>query len=68
MTLKICYWTLADIPKSIFYFGYLLAKWPQNWALQLYPVAKWFVLNLVIWAGLIYLHTACSNFAGLFVV
>lgn len=33
---------------SIFYLGYLLAEWPQNWALQRFPVAKWLVLNLVI--------------------
>lgn len=25
---------------SIFYLGYLLAEWPQNWALQRFPVAR----------------------------
>lgn len=35
---------------SIFYFGYLLAEWPQNWALQKFPVAKWLAGNLVIWS------------------
>ncbi|KAJ5679564.1 hypothetical protein N7462_007808 [Penicillium macrosclerotiorum] len=34
---------------SIFYFGYLLAEWPQNWALQRFPVAKWLAGNLIIW-------------------
>lgn len=34
---------------SIFYFGYLLAEWPQNWALQRFPVGKWLAGNLVIW-------------------
>lgn len=34
---------------SIFYFGYLLAEYPQNWALQRFPVAKWLAGNLVIW-------------------
>ncbi|KAH8803525.1 major facilitator superfamily domain-containing protein [Xylogone sp. PMI_703] len=53
---------------SIFYLGYLVAEWPQNWALQRFPVGKWLALNLVIWSGFLYLHIACSNFAGLFVV
>lgn len=34
---------------SIFYFGYLLAEWPQNWALQRFPVGKWLAGNLIIW-------------------
>lgn len=34
---------------SIFYFGYLLAEWPQNWALQRFPVAKWLAGNLIVW-------------------
>lgn len=34
---------------SIFYFGYLLAEWPQNWCLQRFPVAKWLAGNLIIW-------------------
>lgn len=69
--------------QSIFYLGYLLAEWPQNWALQRFPVGKWLALNLTIWyvvsrnsenilkisrSGFIYLHIACKDFAGLFVV
>ncbi|KAI9935116.1 hypothetical protein ASPWEDRAFT_54123 [Aspergillus wentii DTO 134E9] len=53
---------------SIFYFGYLLAEWPQNWALQRFPVAKWLAGNLVVWGGITLLHIPCTNFAGLFVV
>lgn len=34
---------------SIFYFGYLLAEWPQNWALQRFPVGKWLAGNLIVW-------------------
>ncbi|KAL1638683.1 hypothetical protein SLS58_008715 [Diplodia intermedia] len=34
---------------SIFYLGYLLAEWPQNWALQRFPVAKYLSINLIIW-------------------
>ncbi|KAF8848455.1 MFS general substrate transporter [Acephala macrosclerotiorum] len=53
---------------SIFYLGYLLAEWPQNWALQRFPVGKWLALNLTIWSGFLYLHAACHDFAGLFVI
>lgn len=34
---------------SIFYFGYMVAEWPQNWALQRFPVGKWLAGNLIIW-------------------
>ncbi|KAJ5087796.1 hypothetical protein N7456_011412 [Penicillium angulare] len=53
---------------SIFYFGYLLAEWPQNWALQRFPVAKWLAGNLIIWGCITLLHAPCHNFASLFVV
>lgn len=43
---------------SIFYFGYLLAEWPQNWALQRFPVGKWLAGNLIIWY--IYTFTFCQ--------
>lgn len=39
---------------SIFYFGYLLAEWPQNWALQRFPVGKWLAGNLVVWSDNLY--------------
>lgn len=53
---------------SIFYLGYLLAEWPQNWALQRFPVAKWLSLNLIIWGAILLLHIPCNSFASLFVV
>ncbi|KAL2848423.1 major facilitator superfamily domain-containing protein [Aspergillus pseudoustus] len=53
---------------SIFYFGYLLAEWPQNWALQRFPVGKWLAGNLIIWGSIILLHIPCNSFASLFVV
>lgn len=43
---------------SIFYFGYLLAEWPQNWALQRFPVGKWLAGNLVVWYVL---HLSSNN-------
>ncbi|CAI7590219.1 unnamed protein product [Penicillium bialowiezense] len=53
---------------SIFYFGYLLAEWPQNWALQRFPVGKWLAGNLIVWGGITLLHIPCNSFATLFVV
>ncbi|KAI9733943.1 MAG: hypothetical protein M1834_002598 [Cirrosporium novae-zelandiae] len=53
---------------SIFYFGYLLSEYPQNWALQRFPVGKWLAINLLVWGGFTLLHIPCHNFAGLFVV
>ncbi|KAL7941292.1 major facilitator superfamily domain-containing protein [Trichoderma barbatum] len=53
---------------SIFYFGYMVAEWPQNWALQRFPVGKWLAGNLVVWGGITLLHIPCNNFASLFVV
>ncbi|KAH7137915.1 allantoate permease [Dendryphion nanum] len=53
---------------SIFYLGYLLAEWPQNLALQRFPVAKWLAANLILWGGILLLHIPCNSFASLFVV
>ncbi|KAL7953972.1 major facilitator superfamily domain-containing protein [Trichoderma compactum] len=53
---------------SIFYFGYMVAEWPQNWALQHFPVGKWLAGNLIVWGGITLLHIPCNNFASLFVV
>ncbi|KAM0738351.1 hypothetical protein ACQRIT_006088 [Beauveria bassiana] len=53
---------------SIFYFGYMIAEFPQNWALQRFPVAKWLAGNLVIWGGITLLHIPCKSFASLLVV
>ena len=53
---------------SIFYFGYLLAEWPQNLALQRFPVGKWLAGNLIVWGAVLLLHIPCRSFASLFVV
>ncbi|KAF2634651.1 MFS general substrate transporter [Massarina eburnea CBS 473.64] len=53
---------------SIFYLGYLIAEWPQNLALQHFPVAKWLAANLIVWGSILLLHIPCNNFASLFVV
>jgi hypothetical protein len=53
---------------SAFYVGYLIFVWPQNWALQRLPVAKWLSINIYLWALLLGLHAVCNNFGGLFVL
>lgn len=50
---------------SIFYFGYLLAEWPQNWALQRFPVGKWLAGNLIVWYVLILAQASVLNFTDL---
>ncbi|CAK7200217.1 hypothetical protein SEUCBS139899_002908 [Sporothrix eucalyptigena] len=53
---------------SIFYVGYLLAEWPQNLALQRFPVGKWLAGNLVVWGAILLLHIPCQSFGALFAV
>ncbi|KAH9991572.1 hypothetical protein BJV77DRAFT_523783 [Russula vinacea] len=50
---------------TIFYLGYLAFQFPQNLALQRFPVGKWMSLNIFIWAVALCSHAACKNFAGL---
>lgn len=51
---------------SAFYIGYLVFEWPQNWALQRFPVAKWVSLNIFLWAIFLGLHPLCKSFGSLF--
>ncbi|KAN0129721.1 Major facilitator superfamily domain containing protein [Lactarius tabidus] len=53
---------------TIFYISYLIFEFPQNLALQRFPVGKWMSLNIFVWAIALCSHAACKNFAGLFVV
>ncbi|KAK4542352.1 hypothetical protein LTR36_006808 [Oleoguttula mirabilis] len=53
---------------SLFYVGYLAAEWPQNWALQRFPVARWLAGNLFVWGCILLLHIPCNSFATLAVV
>jgi len=53
---------------TIFYISYLAFEFPQNLALQRFPVGKWMSLNIFIWAIALCSHAACKNFAGLFTV
>ncbi|KAF8500313.1 major facilitator superfamily domain-containing protein [Russula emetica] len=53
---------------TIFYLGYLAFEFPQNLALQRFPVGKWMSLNIFIWGVALCCHAACKSFAGLFVL
>ncbi|KAF9239490.1 MFS general substrate transporter [Melanogaster broomeanus] len=53
---------------TIFYLSYLLFEYPQNLALQRFPVGKWMSINIFVWSIALSCHAACKNFAGLFVV
>lgn len=53
---------------TIFYVSYLIFQYPQNLALQRFPVGKWMSLNIFVWAIALTTHAACKNFAGLFCV
>ncbi|GLB38572.1 putative major facilitator superfamily protein [Lyophyllum shimeji] len=53
---------------TIFYLSYLAFEFPQNLALQRFPVAKWMSINIFVWAVALCSHAACKNFAGLLVV
>ncbi|KAJ3721461.1 MFS general substrate transporter [Lentinula raphanica] len=52
---------------TIFFLSHLVSEYPQNLALQKYPVGKWMSLNAVVWSVALCCHAACTNFAGLFI-
>lgn len=53
---------------TIFYLSYLVFEYPQNLALQRFPVGKWMSINIFVWGVALCSHAACKNFGGLFVV
>ncbi|KAG1763322.1 MFS general substrate transporter [Suillus occidentalis] len=53
---------------TAFYLGYILFEYPQNLALQRFPVGKWMSINIFVWAVALAIHAACKNFRGLLVV
>ncbi|KAH9991575.1 MFS general substrate transporter [Russula vinacea] len=66
--LKATHLTTNQYLGTIFYLGYLAFEFPQNLALQRFPVGKWMSLNIFIWGVTLCCHAACKNFAGLFAV
>ncbi|PPQ93270.1 hypothetical protein CVT25_015268 [Psilocybe cyanescens] len=53
---------------TIFYLSYLVFQYPQNLALQKFPVAKWMSINIFVWAIALLAHSACKSFGALFAV
>ncbi|KAF8077689.1 major facilitator superfamily domain-containing protein [Lyophyllum atratum] len=53
---------------TIFYLSYLVFEYPQNLALQKFPVGKWMSINIFIWAVALLAHAACKSFGALFAV
>ncbi|KAH8117203.1 membrane transporter [Phellopilus nigrolimitatus] len=53
---------------TIFYLSYLVFEYPQNLALQHFPVGKWMSLNIFVWSVALCAHAACTSFGGLFAV
>ncbi|KAI0651041.1 MFS general substrate transporter [Trametes meyenii] len=53
---------------TIFYLSYLVFEYPQNLALQRFPVGKWMSINIFTWGVALCAHAACKNFGGLFAV
>ncbi|KXN91402.1 hypothetical protein AN958_00664 [Leucoagaricus sp. SymC.cos] len=53
---------------TIFYLSYLGFEYPQNLALQKFPVGKWMSVNIFIWAVALLAHAACKSFGALFAV
>ncbi|EGF98722.1 uncharacterized protein MELLADRAFT_45958 [Melampsora larici-populina 98AG31] len=51
---------------TIFFVSYLLFEYPQNLALQRFPVGKWISLNAFAWAIFVALQASCKNFIQLF--
>ncbi|KAG1740652.1 MFS general substrate transporter [Suillus lakei] len=60
--------TLSFRLGTAFYLGYILFEYPQNLALQRFPVGKWMSINIFVWAIALACHAACKSFDGLLVV
>lgn len=50
---------------SIFFFGQLFFEFPTIRILQLFPLAKYASVNVIIWGGILACLAACKNYAGL---
>ncbi|KIW33174.1 uncharacterized protein PV07_00045 [Cladophialophora immunda] len=52
---------------SIFFFGQLTFEFPTIYVLQLFPLAKYVSVNVVIWGAILAALAACKSFASLMV-
>ncbi|KAF8687957.1 hypothetical protein AX14_003576 [Amanita brunnescens Koide BX004] len=53
---------------TIFFLSYLAFEYPQNLALQRFPIGKWMSINIFVWAVALLSHAACKSFGSLFAV
>lgn len=47
------------------YIAILIVEYPINWLVQRLPIAKFLGGCIIIWGGILALHAAASNFAGI---
>ncbi|KAG6827140.1 hypothetical protein H0H92_013058 [Tricholoma furcatifolium] len=52
---------------TVFYLSYLAFEFPQNLALQRFPVGKWMSANITVWGIALCAHAACKNFSSLLI-
>ncbi|KAH6701967.1 putative MFS allantoate transporter [Leptodontidium sp. MPI-SDFR-AT-0119] len=52
---------------SIFFFGQLAFEFPTIRLIQLFPLAKYVSVNVIIWGAVLACLAACKDFAGLMV-
>ncbi|TEB21231.1 MFS general substrate transporter [Coprinellus micaceus] len=50
---------------TILYITILALEYPQNLALQRFPIAKWMSLNIFVWSAALMAHAACTSFGAL---
>ncbi|KAJ2912369.1 hypothetical protein MD484_g8049, partial [Candolleomyces efflorescens] len=50
---------------TILYITILAVEYPQNLALQRFPIGKWMSLNIIVWSIALLAHAACKSFGAL---
>ncbi|KJA18418.1 hypothetical protein HYPSUDRAFT_218219 [Hypholoma sublateritium FD-334 SS-4] len=53
---------------TVFYISFFAFQYPQNLAIQRYPVGKWMSINIFVWAIALLAHAACKSFGALLAV
>ncbi|KAL4922796.1 major facilitator superfamily domain-containing protein [Aspergillus aurantiobrunneus] len=53
---------------TVVYLAILIVEFPENWAIQRVPIAKWLSLNIFLWGICIALIAAANNFTGLIIL
>ncbi|KAG9308676.1 MFS general substrate transporter [Chiua virens] len=52
---------------TIFYISYFIFEYPQNLALQRFPVGRWMSFNILVWGIALVCQAASNDFSKLFV-